>query len=188
MRTRGWTARFVPTDWNEVRQFLGGLAKGSPEFGYLAEILASIVSSGRADDLTVTTSMHDPVITPRPVPEPPLDVVIVRAPNSLRNGPRPGHVVIEEMSLTGHGDLIERPAAESCAALLALHDREVRRASESLTLCPTCRDPGVGKGASFRRVPALAGARICDPRVHDPRLPRCGFHPRADSRTCLLSR
>lgn len=113
MRTRGWTARFVPTDWNEVRQFLGGLAEGSPEFGYLAEILASIVSSGRADDLAVTTSMHDPVITPRPVPEPPLDVVIVRAPNSLRNGPRPGHVVIEEMPLTGHGDLIERPAAEA---------------------------------------------------------------------------
>jgi hypothetical protein len=80
---------------------------------YLAEILASIVSSGRADDLAVTTSMPDLVITPRPVPEPPLDVVIVRAPNSLRNGPRPGHVVIEEMSLTGHGDLIERPAAEA---------------------------------------------------------------------------
>jgi hypothetical protein len=87
--------------------------KESPEFGYLAEILANIVSSGRADDLAVTTSMHDLVITPRPVPEPPLDVVIVRAPNSLRNGPRPGHVVIEEMSLTGHRDLIERPAAEA---------------------------------------------------------------------------
>jgi hypothetical protein len=43
--------------------------------------------------------MHDLVITPRPVPEPALDVVIVRARNSLRNGPQPGHVVIEEMSL-----------------------------------------------------------------------------------------
>ena len=93
--------------------FSADLRKESPEFGSLAEILASIVSSRRADDLAVTTSMHDPVITPRPVPEPPLDVVIVRAPNSLRNGPRPGHVVIEEMPLTGHGDLIERPAAEA---------------------------------------------------------------------------
>lgn len=58
------------------------------------------------------TSMRDLIVVDLPIPEPAYGVVVVRAPGSLQP-PRDGHVLIEEMSVTGHNDKIERPVAEA---------------------------------------------------------------------------
>ena len=88
------------------------MAERDKSFAYMAAVAQSVRDSGAAQSLVGTTSMHDLVVTSTPVPEPPLDVVIVRAPSSLHR-PSSGHVLIEQQSLTGHDDRIERPAAEA---------------------------------------------------------------------------
>ena len=57
-------------------------------------------------------SMHDLVVAPRPRPEPPLDVLIVCAPGSLRCHPK-GTVRIEHLSVNGRSTEIERPTGEA---------------------------------------------------------------------------
>ncbi len=47
-----------------------------------------------------------------PIPEPPLEVVVVRAPGSLR-APKPGEVIVEHLSHTGNNDVIARPVADA---------------------------------------------------------------------------
>jgi hypothetical protein len=63
-----------------------------------------------ADQLAGTTAMHDLIVLPVPVPDPPCGIIAVRAPDSV---PFPGHVVIEHLSCTGRNDRIERPAADA---------------------------------------------------------------------------
>ncbi|WP_116951418.1 hypothetical protein [Jiangella endophytica] len=75
--------------------------------------MRSVIASGRSEELAGRTTMHDLVVAPRPVPEPPYGVVRVCAPNSLRRARRAGNVLIVEESVTGHDDSIERPAAEA---------------------------------------------------------------------------
>lgn len=88
------------------------MAERDESFGYLAAVAESVRDSEAARSLAGTTSMHDLVVTSTPVVEPPLDVVIVRVPSSLHR-PSAGHVLIEQHSLTGHDDRIERPVAEA---------------------------------------------------------------------------
>jgi hypothetical protein len=85
-----------------------------PEFAHMAAIADSVQASGAAGLLAATTSMHDLLPVPVPVPDPPCDLIAVRAPGSLRD-PLPGHVLIEHLSCTGRNDRIERPDTEAVA-------------------------------------------------------------------------
>jgi hypothetical protein len=78
----------------------------------MVAIVQSVIESGCATRLAGTTSMYDPLVAERPIPEPPYTVVIVRSPVSMRP-PAPGMVVVEHTSLTGRTDRIERPVAEA---------------------------------------------------------------------------
>ena len=62
--------------------------------------------------LCATTSMHDLIGSITPVPEPPFDVIAVRAPGSLYAA-SPGNVLVEHLTTTGRNDRIERPIAET---------------------------------------------------------------------------
>jgi hypothetical protein len=73
----------------------------------MADIVDSVIVSDSTSLLAACTSMHDLVVVPVPIPEPPYGVIIVRAPGSLHE-PSPGSVLIEHLSLTGHDDRIER--------------------------------------------------------------------------------
>jgi hypothetical protein len=97
VHTHGWLHTFSSRPWEEVASFMGGLAERDESFAYMAAVVRSVLDSGAAQSLAGTTSMHDLVVTSRPVTEPPLDVVIVRAPGSLHT-PSPGHVLIEQRS------------------------------------------------------------------------------------------
>ena len=112
MRTHGWTTEFRERSWDEIASFLDGMSGRYESFAHMSAIAHSVIDSGCSTALAGITSMHDIVVTSTPVPEPPLDVVIVRAPSSLRR-PRAGHVVIEQRSLTGHDDRIETPVDEA---------------------------------------------------------------------------
>lgn len=61
---------------------------------YPLQIVDSVLTHGADEVLAVVTSMHDLLIAPLPVGDPPLDVVAVRAPGSLRSHD-PGTVLIK---------------------------------------------------------------------------------------------
>lgn len=79
---------------------------------YPLHIVNSVLDLGAGDLLAVTTSMHDLIVAPTPVGDPPHDVVAVRAPGSLRRHPT-GTVLIEHLAVSGKDTSIERPAEEA---------------------------------------------------------------------------
>jgi hypothetical protein len=78
----------------------------------MADIVESVIRSDAVGLLAGCTSMHDLVVVPRPLPDPPYGAVIIRAPGSLVE-PKVGEVIIEHTSVTGRHDLIARPVAEA---------------------------------------------------------------------------
>lgn len=88
------------------------MSEKHPAFSYLVDIVDSVIGGDRTSVLCATTSMHDLIVSTVPIPEPPFDVIAVRAPSSLRP-PAEGNVLIEHLSVTGHNDRIERPATEA---------------------------------------------------------------------------
>ncbi len=111
MAMAGWGAPFKPRPWSEVRDFLAALNLPATS-GYVLEIVDSVLAHGADEVLAVITSMHDLLVTPYPVGEPPLDVVAVRAPGSLRPHP-PDTVLIEHLAVAGEGTSIERSSDEA---------------------------------------------------------------------------
>ena len=112
MRTHGWPYPFEQYPWAEIDVFLGGMADRYPEMQHMSDIVKSVFTSDQTEALAACTSMHDLIVVPTPIPEPPYGVVAVRAPGSLRE-PRPGLVRIEHLSVTGHDDVIDRPVADA---------------------------------------------------------------------------
>lgn len=110
----GWRYTFRERPWGEVREFLSQARWREPRPDYLFEIIDSVIDSGADEVLTVTTSMHDLLVTPRPVGDPPLDVVRVCAPGTL-TPVTPGHVVIMHLAVSGRNTEIERPPDEAVA-------------------------------------------------------------------------
>jgi hypothetical protein len=112
MRTHGITIPFRPRLWEEIAAKLTQIADRHPEFVHMAAIAGSVTASGVAGQLAGTTSMHDILVVTAPPPDPPYDLIAVRAPGSLHE-PLPGHVLIEHLSCTGHNERIERPVTDA---------------------------------------------------------------------------
>ncbi len=112
MRTHGWPYPFRQVPWAEIDAFLGDMADRHVEFRHMSDIVKSVLASDRSRALAACTSMHDLIVVPTPIPEPPYDVVAVRAPGSMRQ-PATGFVRIEHLSTTGHDDVIDRPVADA---------------------------------------------------------------------------
>jgi hypothetical protein len=112
VHTHGQTHPFRARDWNEIHRDMDAMATEHEEFRHMEAIVRSVLDSDAADRLVAYTSMHDLIVVDVPIPEPPYGVVAVRAPGSL-HAPSDGQVLIEEMSVTGHNDRIERPVAET---------------------------------------------------------------------------
>lgn len=110
MRTFGWEFPFPDNSWSEIAAFYAEYAAASGR--HLGDLAANIRDSPSAGSLAGLTSMHDLVVAARPLSDPPLDVIVVRAPSSLRP-PKPGHVVIVHQTHTGHNDEIERPVEDT---------------------------------------------------------------------------
>lgn len=91
------------------------LAEHDPSLQYLADITESIRASGVADLLAgrVATHVHDLCVTSMPISEPPVEVIVVRTPDSLWHRARPGRVVVEHLTNSGRDDKIERSSDEA---------------------------------------------------------------------------
>ncbi|MFE9788923.1 hypothetical protein ACFYO7_26445 [Nocardia salmonicida] len=83
MRLSAWTEDFHAVPWRELARFYRGLSDRHPHFQHMTDIVESVVRSGRDQDLAATMSMHDLVVTTRPLSEAPIEEVVVRAPGSL---------------------------------------------------------------------------------------------------------
>ncbi|GLY39784.1 hypothetical protein Amsp01_058070 [Amycolatopsis sp. NBRC 101858] len=112
LNSRAWPHRFEEVPWRDIAARFDAMAAVHPEFGPVAEIVASVLACGGDAHLAALTSMHDLVVTARPVPaHPPIPVVVVRSPSSGFVGA--GGVFIEHRSVTGHDDGIFRDGAEA---------------------------------------------------------------------------
>ncbi len=112
MSSQAWPHRFDVVPWGVIVARFGELAAKHPECRPVAEISASVLACGGERGLAGLTSMHDLVVTARPVPDHrPIEVVVVRSPSSGHVGA--GGVVIEHRSVTGHDEQIFRPAGEA---------------------------------------------------------------------------
>ena len=56
--------------------------------------------------------MFDLMVAATPVPEPPIDLILIQGPGALRP-PSPGCVRIAHLSHTGRNDVIERPEEDA---------------------------------------------------------------------------
>ncbi len=104
--------RFVKRPWPEVREFLAAMEAAHQRFRYMVDVVDSVFNSGVSDRLAATTSMHDLLVVLAPIGEPPLSIIIVRAPGSLAR-PRHGEVIIEHRAPDGAIEKIARPVAEA---------------------------------------------------------------------------
>lgn len=112
MNSRAWAGRFDAAAWGEIAARFQQRAAEHPEYRHMADIVDSVLAYGGEQRLAGLTSMHDLVVTARPVPEsPPIEVVIVRAPWSDHTGA--DDVFIEHRSTTGHDDRILRASDEA---------------------------------------------------------------------------
>jgi hypothetical protein len=112
MNSRAWPDRFDEVPWVEIATRFHEMAAKHSEFRHMADIVDSVLTCGGEQRLAGLTSMHDLVVTARPVPErPPIGVVIVRSPSSGYVGA--GGVFIEHRSVTGHDDRIFRTSDEA---------------------------------------------------------------------------
>ena len=114
MRTLAPPYPFKPVPWAYIDERFAEFAASHPEFSHMSAIVQSVRSVGAENDLAAHTSMHDLIVLAQPIPDPPYDVVAVRAPSSLTR-PSDGCVVIEYLSVTGRNDRIERPASAAVA-------------------------------------------------------------------------
>lgn len=128
-RSFGWPHRFLSRPWDELVGSYADLTERNPAFAVMRDVVESVRRSGVEDLLAATTSMHDLLVVDRPVPEPPMEVVVVRAPGSLHPAPR-GLVRVQHLSHTGRNDVVDRPPEEA----VALFWRFVR---EKLGVTPT---------------------------------------------------
>ena len=108
----GWPYTFRQRPWAEIDADFADLATKHPEFTHMSAIVASVRTRMAEDNLAAFTSMHDLMVVAQPIPEPPYDLVAVRAPGSMRP-PKPGSVLIEHLAITGRNERIERPAANA---------------------------------------------------------------------------
>jgi hypothetical protein len=100
MRHMGWPYPIKPRPWVEVRAFEAEVWSADRRGQYLLDIIDSVLSSDVEEQLAVQISMHDLMIVGQPVPDPPMDILVVRAPSSLK-APKDGHVLIEYRAVSG---------------------------------------------------------------------------------------
>jgi hypothetical protein len=132
----GWPYPFKERSWDEIAVRFSEMAAAHPQFQHMADIVGSVIACHEQSRLAGLTSMHDLVVTSRPVPvRPPIEVVIVRSPSSGLVGA--GAVFIEHRSITGYDDKITRPNVDAVALFW-------RFMIEKFGIAPT-RTPPAGK-------------------------------------------
>jgi hypothetical protein len=74
---------FRPRSWEELDEESSSIAATHPDFGHMSAVVKSVLHARAEHDLAAFTSMNDLMVRSTPLPEPPYDLVAVRAPNSV---------------------------------------------------------------------------------------------------------
>ena len=109
---RAWSGEFHDVSWAEVAGRCRVMSDRYPQFQHMTDIADSVLRSGCEKQLAGQTSMHDLVVTTRPISKPPIGEVVVRAPSSLAPVVE-GTVVIDCLSDRGHANRITAPVDEA---------------------------------------------------------------------------
>ncbi|MFB7720156.1 hypothetical protein [Nocardia sp. NPDC056100] len=109
---RAWTGEFHDVSWAEVADVYRVMSDRYTEFQHMTDIVDSVLRSGCDLRLAGQTSMHDLVVTTRPISEPPIEEVVVRAPGSLVFVAE-GTVVIDCLSDLGNAKRVTAPVDEA---------------------------------------------------------------------------
>lgn len=110
--TGGWPYRFREDEWLDARQFLSEVNWRADEGHYLFAIIDSVLEHRADEMLALTTSVHDLVVALKPIDDPPLDVILVAAPGSIRIH-TDDSVRIDYIAVNGENTKIIRPADEA---------------------------------------------------------------------------
>jgi hypothetical protein len=140
MKNLGWQHDFTERSWADVREFLEGVNWSGAEARYMFDIIDSVFAVGADALLAVSTSMHDLLVVPRPVPLVPYDVIFVRAPGSISSHPD-GTVKIEFCTANGHRTEIVRPAIEAVPLFWRFLNVEFGIKANSPDSTPTAASP-----------------------------------------------
>jgi hypothetical protein len=106
VRTLAFPYPFHQTPWPDLASKFDDLAERNRDFQPMADIVHSVIDSGSADLLAAFTSMHDLCVVATPIPDPPMDLVVVRTTAH-------GSVLIEHQTGPGNNDRIERPGSDA---------------------------------------------------------------------------
>jgi hypothetical protein len=112
VQTLGFPYEFRARPWDEIVGDFVDLEHPSESLQHMVAIAQSVRDSDSADLIAGTTSMHDLLVTMTPVTSPPVDVIQIFSPISMRP-PASGMVRIEHLAKTGRNDVIERPVADA---------------------------------------------------------------------------
>jgi hypothetical protein len=95
MRTLGWPYPFRPRSWQEIDSDFAGIADEHEQFRYMSAIVKSVLASAAdaMERLAACTSMNDLMVVAMPIPRPPYDLVVVRAPLASLDPPGEGQVL-----------------------------------------------------------------------------------------------
>jgi hypothetical protein len=69
--------------WDQFDARFADFAAAHPTFEHMSAIVRSVRTLGADGDLAAFTSTHDLMVVSQPIPEPPVQLVAVRAPSSL---------------------------------------------------------------------------------------------------------
>jgi hypothetical protein len=106
VRTFAFPYPFHQEPWPDLASKFDDLAERNRDFQPMADIVRSVIDSGSADLLAAFTSMNDLWVVATPIPDPPIDLVVVE---QLTNG----SVLIEHRTGPGNNDRIERPGSDA---------------------------------------------------------------------------
>lgn len=76
----GWSYPFRQRPWEDLDREFDSWSTTHPEFQHMFAIVTSVREACAVEVLAASTSMHDLLVLPTPLPDPPYDVVAVRPP------------------------------------------------------------------------------------------------------------
>ncbi|MGW4121260.1 hypothetical protein [Nocardia sp. NPDC004711] len=112
LNLRAWTGEFHDVPWAEVAGRYRVMSERYPDFQHMTDVVDSVLLSGCDQQLAGQTSMHDLIVTTRPISKPPIEEVVVRAPGGVVPLGS-GLVVVECLSDTGHANRLVAPVGEA---------------------------------------------------------------------------
>lgn len=97
--------------WDEMTARGREFTEANPELHALMDVIDSVRDCGGQERLAGIWTLDGLVVTPLPIPDPPIQEVIVSFPG-MGWGPTGDEVAIEHHSISGQDDRIVRPSAE----------------------------------------------------------------------------